>query len=244
MFKVNCIIAMTQSKLEGHLNQWAWLPLQLATQAIQPRRVLEIGFNAGHSAAAIVRGLRSVWGNDQPKWTYTTIDINSHPYTDPCFQVLRKGLGPLGSQVSNIWSPSTEALDKLIAEKASFDMIHVDGCHLKDIARSDLEQSLMLLPDGGWLRMDDMQGIGVNAATHDWVECHPKRIQGPYTELCFKPSEPNKEADSIRHTWFYILPENGCEDDGEAALSKSCSTEATHVEADVEEDVEPEAEDS
>lgn len=129
IFKVDWVISMTHSYLEGHLNEWTWLPMQLATQAIRPRRVLEIGFNAGHSAAAIVRGLRKVWGNFSTEWTYTAIDINRHAYTNHCFEILRKSLGPLGTQLSKIWAPSTDALNDLITRKASFDMIHVDGCH-------------------------------------------------------------------------------------------------------------------
>ena len=226
MFKVNWIIAMTESRLEGHLNEWTWLPMQLATEAIRPLRVLEIGFNAGHSAAAIVRGLRKVWGNFNREWTYTAVDINRHAYTDPCFEVLRKSLGPLGSQLSKIWKPSTEALTGLIARKESYDMIHVDGCHMEPIARSDLEQAIELLPDGGWLRMDDMQYIGVIIATQEWAQNHSDRVQGPYNELCFKSDEAKKVADIIRHVWFYVLPKTAEGDDAGAKVDAGKDEEA------------------
>ena len=96
MLKVRGTIAAFGSPLEGHLKTHTWMAMQLATEAIRPRRVLEIGFNAGHSAHAIVTGLREAWGTKSRDWSYTTIDINCHKYTDPCFQILRHSLGPFG----------------------------------------------------------------------------------------------------------------------------------------------------
>jgi len=78
---------------EGHVRECKWTSLNAAVEALHPCNVLEIGFNAGHSASAILGALLGAWGKRRKVWKYTALDINHHAYTEVCWGYLQESLG-------------------------------------------------------------------------------------------------------------------------------------------------------
>ena len=93
-------------------------------------RILEIGFNAGHSS------LLFLLANDTSK--LTVFDINIHKYTRPCLEYLQS-LFPgrieffAGDSMKTVPEYHTAHPD------ARFDLIHVDGSHEREYVLGDME---------------------------------------------------------------------------------------------------------
>jgi predicted O-methyltransferase YrrM len=120
---------------------------------LQPRSVLEIGFNWGYSASLIMES-----------WTpcrLRSIDIAKHWYTIPCGELIGK---IYEGRFSAIWKDSHTALREEVAACQKYDVIIVDGGHSYEIARLDIELSLELLSPGGLLIIDDTDAPSVRAA--------------------------------------------------------------------------------
>jgi predicted O-methyltransferase YrrM len=104
--------------------------------------VLEIGFNAGFST------LLMLFSN--PNLKITCVDICSHKYTSLCFNKIKEFFG---DRIDLLRGSSVNILPQLIGNK--FDLIHIDGCHLVNIAEIDIKNSLKLCKSGTILIMDD-----------------------------------------------------------------------------------------
>lgn len=105
--------------------------------------ILEIGFNAGHSA------LIMLLVNQESR--ITIIDICQHPYTKACFNYLDSRFP---GRLTLIVGDSTKVIQKLSSEK--FDLIHYDGGKEKTIFE-DLNNSVDLVKDDHVLLIDDTQ---------------------------------------------------------------------------------------
>lgn len=105
-------------------------------------KALEIGFNAGHSAAIML--------STQPGLVLHSIDISIHSYTDPCQLHLKSVYGDRFVFTSG---DSKEVL--LNTQLESYDFIHVDGGHDIDTVRSDLNYILRRASIGTLLMVDD-----------------------------------------------------------------------------------------
>ena len=105
--------------------------------------VLEIGFNAGHSALTMLLA--------NPDTRITIIDTCQHSYTEKCFDYL-DGLFP--GRLQLIKGDSTKVIQTLSGRK--FDLIHYDGGKEKTI-REDLMNSIPLVEDDHILIIDDTQ---------------------------------------------------------------------------------------
>jgi uncharacterized secreted protein with C-terminal beta-propeller domain len=62
-----------------------------------------------------------------------------------------------GDRINILCGSSVDVLPKLIGNQ--YDMIHIDGCHLVDIAELDIKNSLQLCKSGTILIMDDTNDI-------------------------------------------------------------------------------------
>ena len=113
------------------------------------KKMIEIGFNAGHSASVFLHAL--------PKdSTFLSFDICEHPYTKDCFQYLQSKHPQLKDMIEG---DSTVTLPKFVEENPSeigtYDVIHVDGGHSAEVCLSDLKGAHILLKPGGVLILDD-----------------------------------------------------------------------------------------
>lgn len=107
-------------------------------------RMLEIGFNAGHSALlALAHGCE-----------YHGVDICQYDYTLPAADYLK---GMFGEQFHFHAGDSLEIVPLLAREHPylRFDLIHIDGHHGVDYCRADTANARLLADDEAWLLIDD-----------------------------------------------------------------------------------------
>jgi hypothetical protein len=103
--------------------------------------ILNIGFNSGNSTLLFLLS--------NPNSRVTCLDINEHPYVQPCFHQLKEDFG---DRVHIIYGNSIQTLPSLLNK---FDLIHIDGSLDFDIVNSDIQNSISLLNNHGIIVMDD-----------------------------------------------------------------------------------------
>jgi len=118
--------------------------------------MLEIGFNSGFSALLLLL-------SSHPSVKITCVDINCHPYTIPCFNIIKE-LFP--DRIELLLGSSVDVLPKLTKK---YDLIHIDGCHLTEIAEIDIKNSLSLINNNGTIIMDDIDFKDLNVIWNKYV---------------------------------------------------------------------------
>ena len=94
------------------------LRANLHTLGMKARRILEIGFNAGHSNFLFLF--------ENAKASIVNFDLCVHAYTRPCFDVLKA----TGADVELVCGDSLQALPMYDnAGAPPFDLVHIDGGH-------------------------------------------------------------------------------------------------------------------
>ena len=127
--------------IEGHLvpNDKTQGVFKTIYDKIQPKRILEIGFNAGHSAYMVLEML--------PEVTYRSVDICFWGYTYPNAQKLEEMYG-------NRFAFMKADSKRLIASTLkNFDAIFIDGDHSVNGLSSDLR--LANDAEIPWILVDD-----------------------------------------------------------------------------------------
>ena len=109
-------------------------------------RLLEIGFNAGHSALLALSAA--------PQLTYLGVDIAGNPYTSLCADLMKRWFG---DRFLFVTGDSREMLPALWLQGGQcFDLIHVDGGHGAGTCLADIANGLRLAdPAGSLLLLDD-----------------------------------------------------------------------------------------
>lgn len=129
--------------------------------------MLEIGFNAGHSAMLALAA--------NPDLVYHGVDIGHHAYTMPCFEYLRS---IYGDRVRIDIGDSRDVLPALRRAGHRFDLYHIDGGHGFSIAQSDLCNVLDFAEDGDCMMMDDTDNAPIDGLCDFYqVQGHMTRIQ-------------------------------------------------------------------
>jgi hypothetical protein len=113
----------------------------LCATNLNVKKVLEIGFNSGFSTLLMLLS--------NPNIHITCVDINIHPYTVPCYNIIKEYFG---DRVNLIIGDSTLVVPTI---KDTFDLIHIDGAHDTAIAEKDIINSIALCNDNCILIMDD-----------------------------------------------------------------------------------------
>jgi len=106
-----------------HSHAWA-IHINLMTLAQQCSRILEIGFNMGHSSTIMLMA--------NPECSLVGIDICEHKYTIPCFEYLSTIFpGRLTLKKGRSHDCLSTYSGPLV------DMLHIDGCHEYNVANVD-----------------------------------------------------------------------------------------------------------
>ena len=134
-----------QNADESHLLIPKQRNLVAAIAKLQPKKILEIGFNGGFSALLMKM--------TKPDIKLTCVDINEHPYVIPCYNRISKDY----ENIELITQNSSLALPKLIQENKRYDAIHIDGDHSYQGAKTDLDLCLQLSNKGTVIIFDDTQ---------------------------------------------------------------------------------------
>lgn len=136
-------------------------------QQRNPKRILEVGFDQGASALALLRGA--------PHAFMTSIDIY------PCEEgLIRIKKSEVSGNHTFIQADSREFLKPMEVLKTlggAFDLIFIDGDHLHDAVLVDLENCSKLLSPRGVIVCDDAQKdhghFGVYQAILEFCSNHP-----------------------------------------------------------------------
>lgn len=120
----NCLY-QHHSNFKFHRDNKEALRQNIYTLCKQSKSILEIGFNAGHSAA--------LYTYANPEIIIRSFDLCSHKYSKPCGELLARTL----SDFKLIPGDSRETL-RDYNEAPAFDLIHIDGGHGYSAAKSDL----------------------------------------------------------------------------------------------------------
>ena len=107
--------------------------------------ILEIGFNAGHSA------LLYLIANPYSKIHF--FDLGEHQYSRGCFDYLDKAFP---GRMSVTWGDSTVTIPQYPSRL--FDFIHIDGGHTRFIAESDFHNCRSFANKDTYLMIDDYDG--------------------------------------------------------------------------------------
>jgi len=122
----------------------------------QPVNVLEVGFNVGLGAAALLEASAQAH--------VLSCDLAEHPYVVPCADLLR---ARFPDRLHLVMGDSRETLPRLAAATgARFDLVIVDGGHDEATCRADVLNARRLASPGALVVVDDLMphkayGIGV-----------------------------------------------------------------------------------
>ena len=120
--------------------------------------VLEIGFNSGFSALLMLLA--------NPNLKLTCVDICEHRYTIPCFNQLKQDFG---DRIQIVPGSSMDVL-KFINDK--FDLVHIDGSHVTEIAENDIIYSYKLCNMNGMLIMDDYDAPWLHSLWDKYIKIY------------------------------------------------------------------------
>lgn len=126
--------------------------------SLMGQKVLEIGFNAGHSALFMLCGavMRDL--------DFYVFDINDHKYMEPCLKHVASVFPAV--HFKGYFGDSRQILTQFVAanpdQRGTFDLIHVDGGHSEECIISDLNNAVSLIRVGGTIIVDDTNDPIIN----------------------------------------------------------------------------------
>ena len=161
--KLDILVEESKDQLEGNcfyhgharLTDWRFFYKRVNYTSVirdfDVKRMLEIGFNAGHSSVIFLAAM--------PRdGEYISLDLGEHPYSRPCFDYLQTQYPQIKEY---IMGDSRKMLPELLNTRPnyveSFDCVHVDGGHSLDVVLSDIQYAHFLLKSKGILILDDTQ---------------------------------------------------------------------------------------
>lgn len=114
--------------VQNELSELLPKQMNLYSLGINATNILEIGFNAGHSALLFLLA--------SPSSKLVCFDICQHPYVYKCFKYLQS---IFNDRIDLIVGDSTITVPQYKTSKpdSTFDLIHIDGSHDVNMARKD-----------------------------------------------------------------------------------------------------------
>lgn len=175
------------SKFEGHSQSIQAKADDLITLTSKPNiEMMEIGFNAGHSADCFLK--------NNPQLLLTSFDLGAHPYVKSAKDYID---ATYSERHTLILGNSTVTVPKYIQENKDkkFDVIFIDGGHDYPIANADVNNCMNLANKETIVILDDTmytKGWEVPwtiGPTRTWVE---HLANSTITEICRKDYMPKR----------------------------------------------------
>lgn len=125
---------------EGHLTELDLPIIKDVIEIVKPSSILEIGFNAGHSA--------SMW-LEYSNAELLSVDIGHHDYTKIGVEVIKN------SEYANRFTylEVNSMFAGLFIPKKEYDLVFIDGCHEELFVASDIQLALCQRPK--YILIDD-----------------------------------------------------------------------------------------
>lgn len=158
-------------EFEGYSQQCPEQVKRLIELTAKPNiRVMEIGFNAGHSA--------EVFLSNNPTLDLTSFDLGIHTYVLPAKQFIDAAFP---GRHTLILGDSTKSLPKFIRDypNTKYDVIFIDGGHDYPIAYSDLTHCMQLAHSNTIVILDDV--VYTPELEAEWTK-GPKQSWDEYKE--------------------------------------------------------------
>jgi hypothetical protein len=162
------IVKHTNEPIEGnvfthHKNYDIYLPglkrrKNLFTISKDKDVILEIGFNAGHSCLVFLLA--------NPNAIIYAFDICEHSYVKLCLEYLQNIFGK--DRLTLIEGDSTKTIFTPLDKHPV--LYHIDGCHLPDIAKLDLENCYNLAQVGDVIILDDTNIYYLQGLWNEYIE--------------------------------------------------------------------------
>tara|TARA_Y100001958_G_scaffold156915_1_gene150665 strand:- start:6092 stop:6862 length:771 start_codon:yes stop_codon:yes gene_type:complete len=159
---------------EGHTQQVEEETLFLEKLSKNSKKILEVGFNGGHSAETFLKSNKNV--------TVTSVDIGFHHYVNFGYFYLRK---KYKNRIKLHIGDSTKVLPKLISKKYQFDLIFIDGGHEYQIVKSDLDNSVNLSDNETTIIVDDVF-LPTNDSDKKFIDSHNNGPSQAWNEVVMK----------------------------------------------------------
>ncbi len=127
-----CLSVASADEVEGNYVSCDYMfpkQVNLFKFARDAKYALEIGFNAGHSAAIMLAA--------NPNLHLVAFDLGEHPYVNICYEYLNK---VFDGRITLILGDSKHTVAMYIREnkQSMFDLVHIDGGHDHYTAMSDI----------------------------------------------------------------------------------------------------------
>ena len=136
---------------------YSYLDLHKYVKKLKPKNILEVGFNAGHSACCFL--------NAYPETSMVSFDICRHGCEHTALNVLKKFFN-----ITLIEGDSTVTIPEWKKNNdVKFDFIFIDGGHTYDVCCQDLKNTIPLLSDNGVMIVDDIWDERVLKAINEVV---------------------------------------------------------------------------
>jgi predicted O-methyltransferase YrrM len=140
--------------IEGHmLKAQAKFLGDLVSSRPSVTKIVEIGFNAGHSSQVFLAARRDV--------EVLSFDLGEHPYVDIAKALIDRQF-PGRHRLVKGDSRETVPAFADATRGETFDLIYIDGCHDFEVARADLDHCRCLSRPDSILVVDDLE------PDHEW----------------------------------------------------------------------------
>lgn len=182
---------MINSSNEGNISWFENRQLKLVDliTEIKPERVMELGFNMGHSAILICNTIMELKKVDEEYKKkiidFYIFDICHHNTVKPNFDILSKSyIGDINFIL--IEGDSIVTIPKFLKENdIKFDFIEIDGNHSYDYVRFDIINSINNLSPNGVIYVDDYRSTSIpimdvdsGVDSLDWSDFNTDYIDG------------------------------------------------------------------
>ena len=122
------------------------------------KNILEIGFNLGHTAEAIIKNSNA---------SLVSLDIFIHSYSWISMIYFLKNYY---KRIKFLKGDSRVILQKLVSENKKFDLILIDGGHSFEVAKSDIQNSLNLMNSNDIMLIDNLEIKTVKEAINIFLD--------------------------------------------------------------------------
>ena len=181
-----------------------------------PKNLLEIGFNVGHSALLICETISQLKKQDgtigNKKVNFYIFDICICEVTKYNFNILKQKYSEY-LDLYLIEGDSTETVPVFLEKNPIFfDFIEVDGCHTYNCVRKDISNVVDRLTDSGIIYVDDynsnifpIKEVDDGVDSFDWINYETNNIDGVFWAKKSKGNPNYTSSNSIRNLQVYYL---------------------------------------